>query len=294
MTRPYKCDPYLDEIMDDFVVEKTSMCQKIQHSSALKDIFAEEVLLNANTATAVKKVENLRAAKHRFESLATPLGRILLHLQAFVSACQRIADVRTGDSAGVAARAFLDHLTAERLIQVGLLSDGMDECMMLIRSVDKENVDVSLIPLEVQGFVDHLQALFGPDRCALKTPGFAKHVADLLSPTSGISYMLGGKVHHIKLPTEIRPMMDRVFRRMGCWMNLVLEVLRTEWPDYTLLASMGIFGLAETSTCSTAAESFKLEADVCIRRLAKVFDVNADGLKAELERLRPVAARSLS
>ena len=36
MTRPFQCDPFLDEIMDDFVLSKSSICQLVQNSHGLK------------------------------------------------------------------------------------------------------------------------------------------------------------------------------------------------------------------------------------------------------------------
>ena len=39
MTRPVKVDPYLSDIIDDFISSKSSMAQKIQASYDLRDIF---------------------------------------------------------------------------------------------------------------------------------------------------------------------------------------------------------------------------------------------------------------
>lgn len=41
-----------------------------------------------------KRISNLRAAKHRFESLATLVGRTLLYLASFAACCQRVAETR--------------------------------------------------------------------------------------------------------------------------------------------------------------------------------------------------------
>ena len=39
---------------------------------------------------------------------------------------------------------------------------------------------------------------------------------------------------------------------MQLWMNLVMQVLKSEWPDYTLFAAMGVFNLVDGS-CRSAA-----------------------------------------
>ena len=114
MTRPYKCDPYLDETLGMLVDDRDSMAQKIHNSFVLKKIFQEEIEAQ-NEASWNLQVKNLRAAKHRFESLVTPLGRQLLCLPAFLKACQRIAANRSAaDGSGKAVRLFLDGLTFER------------------------------------------------------------------------------------------------------------------------------------------------------------------------------------
>ena len=174
MTRPVKVDGYLSDIIEDFISSKSSMAQKIQASYDLKDIFRQEIAadLEHNTADSpvTARIQNLRAAKHRFESLASPLGRMLLYLPSFIKACQRVSETRKGQAVARSARLFLDQLSAERLLQAALLSDGLDEALLLVRQVDCQDVDVADVPGQVQSFVDRLHCLFGPDRAALTAP----------------------------------------------------------------------------------------------------------------------------
>lgn len=265
------------------------MTQKIQNSFELQAMFQEEV--NQREEAHGNSIKSLRAAKHRFESLQAPLGRTLLHLPAFLATCQRISETRADQAAGRDATVFLRDLTSERVLQAGLLADGMDEAMLLIRCVDDESVDVTEIPGAIQSFVDRLHALFGPDRCALTHVSYTKHAVDLI--TSGmVSFILKGQVYRLKL-NNARPTLDRVFDRMGRWMALILETLKTEWPDYGLFACMGVFGLAKTEARSAAAAAFKVDNVKAVQRLAKTFDVDPEVFLAELDRLRPVAARNL-
>ena len=163
----------------------------------------------------------------------------------------------------------------------------------ILRSVDSEEMDVASLPLEISALVDRLHGLFGPERLALTTPGYTKYMIDLLEQ-GDVSYIVKGQVHRLRLPNAAATM-DRLFHRMGCWMNLVMEVLRTEWPDYALFASMGIFGLAKTTAKTTiAVTEFSVDDATCAKHLAKAFGVNAHGLHSELQRLRPVASRSLA
>lgn len=296
MTRPVKVDGYLSDIIEDFISSKSSMAQKIQASYDLKDIFRQEIAadLEHNTADSpvTARIQNLRAAKHRFESLASPLGRMLLYLPSFIKACQRVSETRKGQAVARSARLFLDQLSAERLLQAALLSDGLDEALLLVRQVDCQDVDVADVPGQVQSFVDRLHCLFGPDRAALTAPTYTKHVVELLQQGKVAFVVDDGDVRRLAMPSSPSTL-DRVFKRMQLWMNLVMQVLKSEWPDYTLFAAMGVFNLVDGSCRSAAARRFKVDVDVSCQRLAKVFEVSASGFEAELDRLRPLASRRL-
>ena len=288
MTRPITTDGYITETMDMFVQDKRCIPQKIHNSHELTQMFGEEVASVDNDAAYSNRTASLRAAKHRFESLSSPLGRILLNMTAFIATVQRIGQTRT-DSTGKQAVTFLRQLSSERLLQVGLLSDAMDECMLLIRSVDCEEVDVAEVPQQIQGFVDRLHALFGSERRALSVPGYTKHVIDLLTDGK-VAFFVDNEFRRLRV-INAQAALDRIFDRMRCWMNLVLETLRTEWPHFSLFAALGVFGLKKTSAKSALAASFGADDVTGTQRLAKVFGVDNAGFHAELERLRPVAAR---
>ena len=215
MTRPFQCDPFLDEIMDDFVLSKSSICQLVQNSHELKSMFQEEI----EQQVGCKRISNLRAAKHRFESLAAPMGRALLYLPSFVACCQRVAETRADTSMGKQTKVFLEGLTCEKLIQLAVLADALDESMVLLRSVDEENVDVSGIPIAVQAYVDRLHSLLGPNRSALTCHGYTQHVCRLLDDGKVVYFIKGTAMRRLRLH-DAPAVFGRVFNRMGCWLTL--------------------------------------------------------------------------
>ena len=158
--------------------------------------------------------------------------------------------------------------------------------------MDCQDVDVADVPGQVQSFVDRLHCLFGPDRAALTAPTYTKHVVELLQQGKVAFVVDDGDVRRLAMPSSPSTL-DRVFKRMQLWMNLVMQVLKSEWPDYTLFAAMGVFNLVDGSCRSAAARRFKVDVDVSCQRLAKVFEVSASGFEAELDRLRPLASRRL-
>ena len=60
------------------------------------------------------------------------MGRCILYLPQFLKTMQRICESRA-DNIATEAKAFLQGLTAEKLLQLSLLADGLDETMLLVR-----------------------------------------------------------------------------------------------------------------------------------------------------------------
>ena len=128
-------------------------------------MFQEEI----EQQVACKRISNLRAAKHRFESLATPMGRTLLYLASFVACCQRVAETRADTSMGKQTKVFLEDLTAEKLVHLGLLADAFDEALMLLTEQSThlefdmstlKNFHISTIPLSARiAFVNEIEFL---------------------------------------------------------------------------------------------------------------------------------------
>ena len=154
-----------------------------------------------------------------------------------------------------------------------------------------QDTDVALIPLEIQGLVDRLSALFGPDRKVLSCHGYTNHVAELLR-LGAVTYLSpNGKEVHRLSPVTDSTVLNRLFARMQCWLKLVFEVLKAEWPHYGLFASFGIFGLSKDSVSGRRSRQVQAHDASSFQRLAKAFSVSDAGLKDELERLRVTAAR---
>ena len=91
LQKPYKADKYLEDVMEEVVVSKSSMVQRVWNSPQFSAWFAEE-MQRQDLSVFKHAVKNLRAAKHRFESLTTPLGRFVLHMPAMFATLCRMAD----------------------------------------------------------------------------------------------------------------------------------------------------------------------------------------------------------
>ena len=119
--------------------------------------------------------------------------------------------------------------------------------------MDREDVDLAALPLDVQAYVDRLHGLFGPERLALTTPGYTHYMVHLLQEGK-VSYILSGEVCRLKMPNA-GAVMDRMFNRMGCWVNLVMEVLRTFW-NWETFWKCSFFGFKGSPVHDILANSF--------------------------------------
>ena len=84
--------------MTGTILSKRSVVQRVFNSYIFRDWFQQEVHTQENCDGFGNAISNLKAAKHRFESLSTPLGRLVLYLPAFLNCLHRIATNRHGDA----------------------------------------------------------------------------------------------------------------------------------------------------------------------------------------------------
>ena len=94
--------------MRDTILDNRSIVQKIWHSHMFTTWFEQHA-----TALDGRRVRNLRAAKHRFESYSKPLGRLILWLPAVLATAHDIAVKRAGANEALIARRWLENLTAD-------------------------------------------------------------------------------------------------------------------------------------------------------------------------------------
>ena len=89
---------YTDELMTDimwrFVTAQSSIAQRIQHSEIFSERFRSNVEKVNSEIGMLGKIKDLRAAKHRHESLQTPLGRSVLFCKAILLTAEQIANER--------------------------------------------------------------------------------------------------------------------------------------------------------------------------------------------------------
>ena len=157
-SKPWSCDDYLRETMAKICRGSGSAARIIANSLDINNAFKAY----AQEARALKNVcSQLRAAPHRFDSYAKPMGRTCVYLKPMVQTM--IANAARSDLSGKAAKAWLEFLDEERCVQAAMLADAADESLLLTRIFDSEHVDTATVHREITHYLRKIKSLFGPD-----------------------------------------------------------------------------------------------------------------------------------
>ena len=253
------------------------MVQRIWNSPILSTRLKKRIKA---AESAVGAAANLHAAKHRFESFAAPLGRMLLHLEEFLDEVQETCDERGNSKEAEDCWNWLDGLDDEKLYQLAMLADCADEILMTTRVMDSEDVDTSTMHSAARELLDRLDALFNKKQC-VDIPGYTRHVLEILKRPRiiygphGVVKSIGGR--------DAQGALQNCFHRMSAYTALVADVVRTEFPDYELFGAFSVFNLEESNGRLGANN------DTAMRRLAQALNVNHAALCDQYHRFRPVA-----
>ncbi len=123
LQRPWSCDSYLSMIASTLISESGSLAQMIQRSADLKAWY-EEACSGSTSGVVSTVFTHMRAAKHRYESLASPLCRMALNWKAVIRFLERVSIERQSEGAGVYATASLAAIDEELILQAALLADA--------------------------------------------------------------------------------------------------------------------------------------------------------------------------
>ena len=126
LSRPWAASTYLGSILTVMVSHSGSLVQLVQHSHEFQIWFKELSGMNQSSELA-KAFSTFRSAKHRFESLAAPLSRLVLDLGAFIALAVKITIIRKGTGAAQRATEFLKMLCPELVLACAMMADAADE-----------------------------------------------------------------------------------------------------------------------------------------------------------------------
>ena len=217
----------------------------------------------------------MRAAKHRFESLGSPLSRLCLDWEACIGLLVRLMQERPAEPAGAYASATLEALDEEMMLQCALLADACDECIVLIRFFDAAEVDNAKIAQEVQRFCKRITQLF-EEQLVWTTEGYTKQTLKFLEDTHHF-LVRGSVLRSVGGPRAVtRRIKTAVLERMLAWTALAREVVAAEHPNFELVSSFSCFDLRELANLlqTVGNGSFPAALSEPLERLASTFRVD--------------------
>ena len=252
--RTFRHDPDMTTILNRVILDPDSVAHTLQYSEQLFGMFQKELRRQQRPSSCKmlsSDMRNFSFAKQRFDSLAKPLSRCVWNLDAVISTCEKIRDIRgLGNKQGKGCHAFLQMLSPLTVILMGMMADANEECLALTRFMDAAVLRVEGLSKQVADFTARVDLLFKENLC-LKT-GFTKVALEHLAQQKMIKLaenkylMLGGSQPEAQ--REIARATRRALQKFHAWADLVHEVVQTEFPDLNCLPP---------STCSSSTRAWK-------------------------------------
>ena len=228
VSRPWAADAYIKDVALMMSQGNGSMARMIQNSLDIRRVFSRFVRTSRNKIVS-SACTNMKAAKHRFESFAKPLGRTCIHLHATIrTALWMVGRGSTADR----AKAWLQWLDTEKCLMAAMLADASDQSLALTRLMDNEQVDPASIHKEIHSFNMSITGLFNNKQC-LSVFGYTKVMLDMLRDP--ILWQVGGIAHSIGDETGVKQdVIDRCLGRMRSWIILARAALDAEFPSWEI------------------------------------------------------------
>ena len=275
VSRPWHADPVLDSLMQMFVTGKDSMIQKVDRSLALRKTFTQHCNeLERGLPRKNNMLVSLHSAKHRFESLATPLGSWVMWLLPLCKTAREITIARTGVEVAC-AKMFISQLSVYRCVLMAMMADAADDGLEFTRHADSFTAaDPATIQEDVYLFLVRIVSLYKEGK-----------IVQILSYTQYMLEML--KTNPVTLPLTVQggltwktiggavsdDILQQCFQHMGAWVKLAVRVIRAEFPEWELLQCFWVLDLGEGVVDRDAEER-----TAAFQKLGKAFKLDPDHL----------------
>jgi hypothetical protein len=159
-------------------------------------------------------------------------------------------------------------VSSEDLLQLALLADAADESLVLVRSMDREQLDLATLHTTVANFVERVEFLFKAGGCMTVESSFTQHCLTLLS--TGQLQVLEQGAHRVLLSPSNQEV-QKCISRMSTWADMAKAVVEAEFPDFLAVNAFSVFALADEEK---AVAEVAVNQTHC-QRLAKLFSVDA-------------------
>ena len=241
--RPWTAAEDLSQIFQTF----SQWFSAVEHSSMLQGWY-EEFQAQQQDEQKVTVQKSLAYAAHRFDSASRPFAVCLLTLPSCLLTAIKAVNERRGTAQAERARAFLEFVSgvegAERLVLAGMLADASDEALLLIRAMDREACDTSLMHHEVQQFLRRTKWLFVDEQCV--NVGFTQYMMEAIK-TQHVWFEMNHPCT-IGLRNGLSAAaLRRCLQKMASWVGVSAKVVATEFPSFDLMGSFRALALPDSA-----------------------------------------------
>ena len=293
-SRPTQADPYYRELFNNQVRGPNSIIQKIHRSPLMKEWYTKYCKTSAHQYFV--NSSSLGAAKHRHDSYSDPAVQWVMTLAAVQATAERATvHFETTDPMYRDAKAFLDDITAEQVFDMGILTDALVECQMVVRMFDEGTPNIAdQIPI-VRHWRHRLKYLFldNPPGCMSSKYTYTNVAMDFLKQGPHTVMIRGKIVREYGGSETLTPsLIESSLSRMKHYFDTQDAVLAAEYPDFDLVGSFFVFkieGQIQSGGSHALQEQDECFIEQCIERLATAFHVSAPGLRCQLYPLLSLA-----
>ncbi|MFM7980980.1 MAG: hypothetical protein ACKPKO_16855, partial [Candidatus Fonsibacter sp.] len=136
------------------------MARLVHHSPQHQDTFRRHQVRHAASGR-MPILNNSSYAEHRFDSVAKPLGRMVMHFDALLqTAVDIIRERNPASSEHRTVNLALEVLIVESMLQLGMVADVCKIVVGFIRFHDKSCFDILALPRHIQALKDFALDLF--------------------------------------------------------------------------------------------------------------------------------------
>ena len=226
----FTADPILHSLLQTAVLKQHSIVRQIKDSQPLRQIFVAEARSQTHRDDLITVVTDMSFAAQRFDSLQKPLGRIVLNLEALLSYCHVVTRERSANSPEVPrCLEFLQCITEQNVLLLGMMADASDECMMLTRFMDRDTFDVGCVHVELQKFHDRINHLFLNKAC-LTCDGYTKVALEFLKRPRVLETLALRTIGSVAGADKTQVM--QAVARMVNWVKVTKQISDTEFPQH--------------------------------------------------------------
>lgn len=285
LSRPWKADPFLKDIILQLVEKQHSVARLIVNSQQIKELYNDFRSKSKEPVKISKAVKDLAWAPQRYSSEAKVLARLVLTWDSVLGVLTAVPTIRGPRSPeGQACLETLRFLDPEKVLQLGMLADSALELHRVVRSFDADDFDEAELPQELDLYRSILERLFIDGLC-LQVPGMTKLMMGYLEKprnllVADVAKTLGGTDPQTNKQCLIR---------MSAYVAVAKSVMEGEFPSFELMSSLRAFSVSDEIKSTQRRQSGEIQN--CLEKLAQAIGVCAATLQYEYDRLYPLAAK---